>query len=610
MLMKKGKKTLFLTLAVFVGFFSYFNWTSEVLPLGSGPDFSSHDDIVRFIYQHGRLAVFPEDEDQLKYTVYGSTRALRPPMAYFVSAALARLQHFALLNTDGSLSQDARLAFRKGSVLLGSLALAVGFYALFVYFNSLNKALIGVLLAGLMPQFTFIASYNNDDSGAIFSATLLILALILIFRRGPGWRNIMLLGLSGGLVILSKQTAWLLAPSVLLFLALFVRIPLKNGTVKAAAVLVLAMLGGGWWLLWNIYHYGLHDPFLFHLTQSLAEKYQRFSGHAPRGYHARGIGMLELLSNRDGFLTKTFVSTVGNLDWLRLRVAPAVYWVYKAVVLIAGGWFVFATFNRIRARRVMDRDEKREYAFQALLFFMLAFQFFMYMVVNEYNDIQLQGKYLIPVWLPLVILFLAGADSVVSLVEQKTLGGRGGYLTIHWSRSKIVWIFAGLLLSLHLFSLFYYVAPFYGRVRHDMVIHQFYPVSLPVEAISFAHDIANLEPNGRGISFESTGNDPYFILDQKFCQKMRGNRLLRLKMKSDTNGRLRLFWKERKGEKGHFNETRFSAGENELYLGMSSQECRVIRFDFGTRPGKFVIDQLATARIDIDKNHPPDYPPF
>ncbi|RTZ61399.1 MAG: hypothetical protein DSZ33_01085 [Gammaproteobacteria bacterium] len=609
MLMKKGKKTLFLTLAVFVGFFSYFNWTSEVLPLGSGLDFSSHDDIVRFIYQHGRLAVFPEDEDQLKYTVYGSTRALRPPMAYFVSAALARLQHFALLNTDGSLSQDARLAFRKGSVLLGSLALAVGFYALFVYFNSLNKALIGVLLAGLMPQFTFIASYNNDDSGAIFSATLLILALILIFRRGPGWRNIMLLGLSGGLVILSKQTAWLLAPSVLFFLALFVRIPLKNGTVKAAAVLVLAMLGGGWWLLWNIYHYGLHDPFLFHLTQSLAEKYQRFSGHAPRGYHARGIGMPELLLNRDGFLTKTFVSTVGNLDWLRLRVAPAVYWVYKAVVLIAGGWFVFATFNRIRARRVMDRDEKREYAFQALLFFMLAFQFFMYMVVNEYNDIQLQGKYLIPVWLPLVILFLAGATNISEFVVNKMSCEKCGHLTVHLPRTALVWVFAAVILLLHLFSLFYYVAPFYGRVQHEMVVYPFEPVKLPVKG-AFLHDIANLEQRGEGFVFESTGDDPFLVLGERFCRKMRGNRLVRVKMRSETSGRLGLTIIERKGEQGHSTQTRFSIGENELYLGVSSRTCQLIRFDFGRYPGKFVIDQLATARIDIDKNHPPDYPPF
>ncbi len=608
--MNKANKTLFLMLAVFLGFLFYFNWTSGLLPLGSGPDFSSHDDIVRFIYQHQRLPVFPQDEDQLKYTVYGSTRALRPPLAYITSAMLAHLQHFELLNTDGSLSAKARLAFRKGSVLLCSLALMVGFYALYVYFNSYGKALVGVLLTGLMPQYTFIASYNNDDSGAIFSATLLVLALVLIFRRGPGWRQILLLGVASGLVILSKQTAWLLALPVVLFMLLFVRLPLKSGLLKLLTVLLLVLAAGGWWLIWNMYHYGPHDPFLFHLTQALAEKYQRFAGNPAHGYHARGIGMMDLLKNRDGFLTKTFVSTVGNLDWLRLRVAPAVYWLYKAVILIAAGWFAVFSFNRIRARRIMKPDEKREYAFQALLFFMLAFQFFMYMLVNEYNDIQLQGKYLMPVWLPLVILFLSGATRVVDFAEKLILRHGGGSLTIHWSRASLAWIFAGLVLLLHFFSLFFYVAPFYGRVNHEMVIHQFDSIGLPVKAIIFSHDIANLKQRGAGISFESTGNDPYLIVGKAYCRKLTGNRLMRLKIQSETKGRLQLYWVERKGEKGHVSETPFLPGSNEVYLGISLQKCHVMRFDFGTHPGKFIVDQLATARIDIDRHRPPDYLPF
>ncbi|MDH3689197.1 MAG: hypothetical protein OEU36_06915, partial [Gammaproteobacteria bacterium] len=74
--MNAGLKTFLLSVVVFSISFFYFYNTSELLPIGAGPDYTAHNDAVDFIYQNSRLPILPDDEEALRYTVYGSTRAL------------------------------------------------------------------------------------------------------------------------------------------------------------------------------------------------------------------------------------------------------------------------------------------------------------------------------------------------------------------------------------------------------------------------------------------------------------------------------------------------------------------------------------------------------
>ena len=194
-----GRRTFCYALLLFGVFLCYFYFSSDVLPIGAGPDYTTNNDAVHFLYTHGRLAVMPRDENEVGYSPAGGTRVLRPPFAYIVTAGTAKVLH-AWIHRQAIL-------FRKGSALLCAATVAVAFYAGVLYFNSYTAGLLAALLFGLLPQFAFQASYNNDDSGAIFSATLLLCVLVRIVRKGVNWPNAILLGLAGGLVILSKQTA-------------------------------------------------------------------------------------------------------------------------------------------------------------------------------------------------------------------------------------------------------------------------------------------------------------------------------------------------------------------------------------------------------------------
>ncbi|MFV1977157.1 MAG: DUF2142 domain-containing protein, partial [Candidatus Scalindua sp.] len=445
--MPQQKKTITFLLSslVFLSFFSYFFFTSNILPHGAGPDWKSNTDASKFIYEHGRLAVLPDDEDLLHFTVYGGTRSLRPPLSYIVSATTAKVFDSSELSSHG--------LFRKGSALLSALALALTFYALSIYFSSYAIGLMGAVIIGLMPQFTFIASYNNDDSGAIFSATLMIAVLVRIYRYGISNTNAVLVGLAAGLIVLSKMTAWLLIPSVILFLILFIRAPSRILLRYTGIAGVIFILAGGWWFAFNIAHYGIDDPLLKKITNTVIEQHRRLPVGSGVGFAAQGVGFYELLGkNYKNFLGETAKSTIGNLDWLKLKVGPLQYTVYLAVFFIALFYYFFRLseylLRRVRGKSV-ENEFYRQLIFESLLALIIVFQIIMYTWTNIYNDIQVQGKYILPIFLAILILFFSGIIRIPVL-----LTGINGWKSNQGSlvNKPASWGFTGLLAGFVFFA--------------------------------------------------------------------------------------------------------------------------------------------------------------
>ena len=131
----------------------------------------------------------------------------------------------------------------------------------------------GVLLIGLLPQFVFIASHLNDDSAAIFSVTFLIYCLIRLLRGPVDPTLALLTGTAIGLVLLSKFTAWVFLPIAGLMLLLFARPSAGQWLLSIMLVVVGIMLGGGWWIGFNIWHYGWNDPLLFNIGETISTQY-------------------------------------------------------------------------------------------------------------------------------------------------------------------------------------------------------------------------------------------------------------------------------------------------------------------------------------------------
>lgn len=595
------RKTAAYTLLIFTVFLAYYFIASSTLPIGAGPDYRASNDVVRFIYKNRRLATIPKDEGELHYSVYGGTRALRPPLSYIVAAGAATLLE--------SLVENRHVLFRKGSGLLAAGAVAISFYTATIYFHSYLAGLMVALLLGLLPQFVFIASYNNDDSGAIFSATLMICALTRILRKGVGWANILFLSFASGLVVLSKQTAWLLAPTILMFLAVYLRTSWSTLMRYVSAGLVVFLLAGGWWLVFNIYNYGLDDPLLLNVQVEVAERHSGFDAGTLLGYGPRGIGYKELIiENHDQFWQKTIASTIGNLDWLRIRLGPWQYALYIAVFVVAGVYpivrVISVFWNKWRAVDYYKVD--RDIYFEALLALALLFQLWMYVWVNVNNDIQLQGKYLLTVFLGVAILAVGAVRAGIRKTAPTLMGHAPDDVCVNRSlvQGGGTGLAVAVLVWIHLDGLLNYVVPYYRPVVHGISLEQeSREISIPGDWIQRKNQIDEFITTDSGFAIDSNGVDPWFVigLDGKTpCEMFHGHNILTAKVRSEEASVFQLYVDKGFG----FRERdsywiRYPDGESSIMLVFDVPQCLRLRFDPTARPIQVEVDNLSLGKIAI-----------
>lgn len=592
------RRAVVFSLVLFVLFLAYYSTTSSLLPLGAGPDHRASDDVVGFIYQHGRLAVLPKDEDKLYFTVYGGTRALRPPLSYIVSAEVAKLLDSRI--------DDPRILFRKGSSLLAAATVAVVFYTALLYFGSYAAAILAALLFGLLPQFAFIASYNNDDSGAIFSATLLLCILVRILKLGFSRGNVVLLGIAGGLVILSKQTAWLLAPTTLLFLACYLRVSWKQLSKYASIGLLALVLSGGWWLLFNVYHYGLDDPAALKESAAVAATHRRIPPEQALGYAHAGVRYIDLLvGNYDNFWGKTMASTVGNLDWMRMRVGPLQYGLYLVQFGLGAAYAIIRV--GILVRRTIVRPgagADRAMVFEALLTLAVVIQFCAYTWANMHNDIQLQGKYLLPVLLAVVLLGMSAARSIVAHAAPILLKGGPEDLRISGRtvRAGALAVAVVVLLTVHADAVMNYVVPFY-RPPGFRLDGPFRTVAISERDVLYQNAMHDFKGTDTGFELTSEGTDPWFTLDlsgKRMCELFRGHDIVKARLTSDAGGAFKVYVDRGHGirEEDTYN-TSYEAGDDDIILVLDIPRCTRLRIDPANQAGRVKVSDLSIGKVAV-----------
>lgn len=408
------------SISVFLAYFIYFSFTGYYLPKGAGPDYPVSRAAVTFYLEHSRLAVYPDDKELMTFTKFGNTRVMRPPLAFATSAFLAKYSPW--------LERDWRLAYRHGSALFCALAVLCVFIGFLIYFNRYWIAFLGSALLGLMPQFTFTASYLNDDSSAFFAASILFLSMILIAKRGISSVNLLWFGVAVGLVVISKQTAWILLPSAVLFYLIYIFRFNVHFFKQHLFLFGAFIVGGGWWCIWNMLHYGLSDPFLLKLTGQIISENVRVN-LSQLGFKAQGLGFYDLiLYNAKGFLGVTYRATIGYLDWLKLLVSDVQYRFYFIFLVLAALYavlrvlgFLVSSFKgdalshlRVRLKPEWQPDIKLE----ALILMMIGLQVLVYTWHNIHNDIQIQGKYIIPIVFPMLLLSLSSVYRALSFFER------------------------------------------------------------------------------------------------------------------------------------------------------------------------------------------------
>ncbi|MDP6413134.1 MAG: hypothetical protein QF352_11100 [Arenicellales bacterium] len=519
----------------------YFGFTASHLPVGAGPDAYANYSAVSFYSKHKRLAVFPEDENtaEVDYSPHGTTRLLRPPLSFLVSALLtpvSPLGEKASRNVKGSKAWHK--APRIGPVLLCALTVAFVYLGLYWYFGNAWYAVVGSALTGLLPQFTFIASHLNDDSSAVFSATMLFAALILIYQRRTKLSTIVFLGLSVGLVLVSKLSAWLVLPSAGLAFLLFFRIEKRRWLPCGLMLIAMTIIGGGWWLLFNMSHYGIDDFRARNIQREIAPRHKTLKTFQARGFIADGIGFYQLgIRNHDNFIGASIKSAIGHLGWLQLRLSPVQYTPYYAVLILAVLYYLMRVlFVSVRCWTGMqDATDTRRFIFETLLVGAIVFQALAYTYRNVYQDIQVQGKYLLPIILPLLVLFLA-ATRVMShtLLTWLRAAGLRSITLPSQNIPQVVALLCVFTFGLaHLDGLLRYVLPYYLPPAYSLQNHNFEFLDLDHALWTELHKDISITIQDGAWHIQSVGEDPQLILPGHICDRYGKNFLVRVDLVAD-----------------------------------------------------------------------------
>ncbi len=569
---------------LFAGFLVYYFSYTDELSFNGGPDEEPHYHAARFIEQHGRMAVYPDDEARLYFSRHGTTRSFRPPFAYLTGVGAAK--------SLDVLGIQERARYRIGSAVLGALAVALVFLAAAALCGALWISLFGALSFGLLPQFTFLSAYFNDDVAAVTSVALLVYGLVLMLRRGVGLGPLLLVGVATGLIIISKPSAWAVSFGLLLGLPwLMVRdgVPLR----RALAVMVpVILVSGGWWIAFNMSQHGIGDPLNWGVERALGIKYRDLPEGVGLSYAAQGVTLLQLLSNYDNFLIETYKSAVGNLDWLRLEMGPLQYGFYGALLSAAGAgavWFWISPRRPPALPRLM------------LLVFLISLmlQIAAYFWINLHRDSQAQGRYLLPA-APIVVLLMCGA---VDRLSRVVCGGWLGKRPLAAAVSAVV---AGLTLTIpvyvHLNGLVHRVLPFYQLAYYYRLQPEDF-VELPAgwEEPEQTHQLA-MHPRRRSVVMRSSGPDPWLVLDRAHTSLFHSGVVVRVTLESRANGTFAVYWDEGRGLSEALSARRhFNIGHQVLYLYLPTQRPQLIRVDPLAAVGEVIVYEIAVARA----GHPP-----
>jgi len=207
---------------------------AQILPDAIGFDASHHLNYIKYLQEHHSLPLPAQGVEMFQ-----------PPLYYFVSAVVLSLFH--LSTTDPS----AILVLRALTMLFGIAQVVLVFASLRLIFPGRpNLQLIGAGVAAFLPMHLYVSHYPTNETltGVLVSASI-YLALRTVTSGTSSWQSYNVLGLLMGAALLTKATAILAVPFIVLALArqlACARASAAKWTTTLGGMVVIAALTCSW----------------------------------------------------------------------------------------------------------------------------------------------------------------------------------------------------------------------------------------------------------------------------------------------------------------------------------------------------------------------------
>ena len=420
-------------------------------PDWQAPDEPAHYNYVRQLAAGTLPRIEPSDYNEAYRNEVVSAR-FAPPYSVdnFTYEDWQPPLYYLLLTPFYWLSGGSLLVLRLVTMALGAgvviLAYALG---LRLFPEVRWPALTMAAFVGFVPQHVaLLSAVNNDALAELLIAAQLLVALTWLQFPNPKARSqrrtLLLLGVLLGLGLLTKATAYLMAPLVGVLLLWYFRDD-RPGLLRAGALVgtPALLLGLVWWTR-NLLVYPGFDPLGTAAHDAVVVGQLRTADWLADNGAGAGVGQ---------FLTTTFRSFWGQFGWMA---APLPAWAYWPLLLFTGLTLLGLGRALYRRRssppptlsRMAHRDRLMRLTVGYLLALLVALNLVLYLGYNV-RFVQHQGRYLFPSLVALAAGVVVGWQGLLGEAFARRQAVRYGFPLV----------LAGLLFVLGLYALFFTVVP-------------------------------------------------------------------------------------------------------------------------------------------------------
>ena len=425
-------------------FLVYFAW-AFIQPFNSAPDEYMRYQISQFIYQKGFLPLGSDPE--IINPIWGTSYGFTPILAYIIGSAFMKIT--SLFTADSfALLMSARLV----SVFCNTGTVIVCFKIADKLFSGLYRWMF-VIFVAFLPQFIFIGSYVNTDAMAIFSTALIVYAWI--HGLTSHWSRLSCILLAAGISVcaLSYYNAYgFILCSILLYLAdhlitykavlrpkyKFVKAavdqhecqdskrgvkqsgkPTISGTQQfwsqtgrqAGLIIAFVFILAGWWFIRNAIIY--QGDFLGLRTSDHYAQINALEAFKPShidSAYNNHWNIWYLLFDKQ-WLVISYKSLIGCFGYMEIWLKPAIYYGYTILWGI-GGIGLFSWIINGLLRHTLNLDFKKN-LLPFVLLLTIPIPFLLSLYYSYYSDFQPQGRYLLPMLIPLMIFITKGLQLII-----------------------------------------------------------------------------------------------------------------------------------------------------------------------------------------------------
>ncbi len=443
----KKKRELVVEILFYLLVFASITCFAMIQTYGDPPDEINRFKVVNYICNHGRL---PHGADpEIILAGYGASYAFQPILTYILQGFLLRF--LRLFTSDGYV---LLLAARMVNVVFGVLmAYFVRRIAKEAWKNPYIQWLF-TLMVVFLPQNIFIHSYVNTDSMAMLSVAIIFYVLLRAQRTDYSRNDCILLAVGIILCAMSYYNAYgIIVAAILIFASNYIHIGRKSNAVavkdgmgkteqsagtgiehgqkrglwiewkpllqKGCLISVIVLAGIGWWFIRNAV---LYDGDIIAMNarrecaiETATADYNPLTRFT---YQNSGTPLSEMLFGT-GYLTLLRDSFIAMFGPMIIPTHGLIYLYYKRFWILAGAMAVLPMQWLWQRRGIAG--QKKEMKKRVVFYTSMTLFCIITIVLSIYYsytwEFQPQGRYILPVLIPLMYLVTLGVEKSCNLLS-------------------------------------------------------------------------------------------------------------------------------------------------------------------------------------------------